>query len=183
MKVKFLLFALVFALAGVALAQGPPAMSGPDIMHGFHPPAALMSDWWNDPEVANELHLTPAQKQKLEQASTNLKLTMIDAGATAMKSYVRLTSQLDADQVDSAAFNQDLNAASAAAANLIKDVGQMVLTVRTTLTADQWHSLEAMHGRMRGHMEMHDGHGGMHGGMHEDMHPAPKPAQPRTPPQ
>ena len=186
MKLRFLLVALVLLLSvTVALAQNPPRPPSPDVpfMGGFHPPAALMSDWWNDPEVANDMRLTETQKKQLEQVSTNVKLTLIDAGATGLKSYVRLQALLDADQFDRAAYNQELDAASAAAARLIKDFGQMALTVRTTLTAEQWHKLEAM--KTAGRMRKHDGmgmHEGMHGGTHDHQHPAP-PAQPRTPSQ
>ncbi|MBZ5628664.1 MAG: periplasmic heavy metal sensor [Acidobacteriia bacterium] len=184
MKLKFMLVALVLLLAGTAaLAQNPPRPPSPDVpfMGGWHPPAALMSDWWNNPDVANELRLTEEQKKQLAQVSTNVKLTLIDAGATGLKSYVRLQALLDADQFDKSAYNQELDTASAAAGKLIKDFGQMALTVRTTLTAEQWHKLESMKaaGRMRPHDGMHDG---MHEGMHDHMH-TPPPAPPRTPPQ
>jgi Spy/CpxP family protein refolding chaperone len=156
MKLKLLIAAFILLVAGTAaLAQSPQRSPSPDMgfpMGGWHPPAALMSDWWNDPEIANELRLTEQQKRQLEQVSTNLKLTMIDAGATGLKSYVRLQSLLDADQFDKGAFNQELDAASAAAARLVKDLGQMALTVRSTLTAEQWHKLESMKARMRPHL-------------------------------
>ena len=42
-----------------------------------------------------------------------MKLTLIDAGATGLKSYVRLQALLDGDPFDRAAFNQELDAASA----------------------------------------------------------------------
>jgi Spy/CpxP family protein refolding chaperone len=179
---RLLVFALVLLLSGAsALAQNPqrPPHDVP-FMGGWNPPAALMSDWWNDPEIANDLRLTEAQKKQLEQVNTNLKLTLIDAGASGLKSYVRLQSLLDADQFDKTAYNQELDTASAAASRLIKDFGQMALTVRSTLTADQWHKLESLKaaGRMRPHVRME-----MHDGMHDGMHPAPKPSQPRTPPQ
>ncbi len=181
MKLKFLVVALIFVLVGASVqAQNPPRSSGPDVpfMHGWNPPAALSTDWWNDPEVANELRLTETQKRQLEQVSTNLKLTLIDAGASALKSYVRLQSLLDADQFDKAAYSQQLDAASTTAATLVKDLGQMALTVRTTLTAEQWHKLEAMKAAGRFHTRAR----GMHDRMHDDMHPS-RPPGPRTPPQ
>lgn len=163
MKPKLLIAAFILLLsATTAVAQSAPGSPSSDMgfpMGGWQPPAALMSDWWNNPEVANELHLTQPQKQQLEQVSTNLKLTVIDAGATALKSYVRLQAQLDADQLDRAAYNQELDAAAGALSRLVKDFGQMALTVRTTLTAEQWHKLETMKaaGRMRPRTSMHDG--------------------------
>ena len=159
-KLLLLAFVLLFSSASV-LAQNAPRPPSPNIpfMGGLHPPAALMSDWWNNPDVANELRLTDAQKKQLEGVNTDLKLTLIDAGATGLKSYVRLQSLLDADEFDKAAYNRELDSASAAAARLIKDFGQMALTVRTTLTAEQWHKLETMKaaGRMRPRTSMHDG--------------------------
>jgi Spy/CpxP family protein refolding chaperone len=154
MNLKSWLMALVLMLATASAgAQAPSPHPSPDVpfMGNFHPPAALSTDWWNDPEVANELRLTDAQKKQLEQVSTNLKLTLIDAGATGLKSYVRLESLLDNDPFDRDRFNQELDAASTAASRLVKDLGQMALSVRTTLTAEQWHKLEALKaaGRIR----------------------------------
>ncbi len=181
MKLRFLVVALVLLVAAGALqAQTPrPAPAVPPFMGNWHPPTALLTDWWNNPETANELRLTDAQKKQLEQVSTNVKLTLIDAGATGLKSYVRLQSLLDADPFDRAAFNQELDAASAAAGRLVKDFGQMAVTVRTTLTAEQWHKLEAM--KSAGRMRAHPHPDATHEGMHDHMH-AP-PAQPPAPPQ
>jgi Spy/CpxP family protein refolding chaperone len=181
MKLKFLVVTLVlFFAAGAVQGQTPrPAPNVPPFMGNWNPPAALTTDWWNNPEIANDLRLTEVQKKQLEQVSTNVKLTLIDAGATGLKSYVRLQSLLDSDPFDRAAFNQELDAASTAAGRLVKDFGQMAVTVRTTLTAEQWHKLESMKaaGRMRArpHPEGHDG-------MHEHMHQAP-PSSLQTPPQ
>jgi len=174
MKLKLLAIALVLLLvATLAVAQTPSRPPSPDVpfMGNWNPPAALSTDWWNNPEIANDMHLTEAQKKQLEQVSTNIKLTLIDAGATGLKSYVRLQSLLDTDPFDRAAFNQELDAASAAASRLVKAFGQMAVSVRTTLTAEQWHKLEAMKsaGRMRPrmHMDMHE---------QERMHQAPPPS-------
>jgi Spy/CpxP family protein refolding chaperone len=177
MKLKLSIAAIIVLLAAAAaLAQAPPPPS-PDVpfMQGWNPPAALMNDWWNDPDIVNELRLTDAQKRQLEQVSTNLKLTLIDAGATGLKSYVRLQSLLDADQFDRAAYNQQLDAASATAATLVRDLGQMALTIRTTLTAEQWHKLESMKaaGRMRQRSS---------NGMHQRRRSEP-PSSLRNPPQ
>src|SRR5438045_3481515 len=107
---KLLTIPLVLSLlATLAVAQTPSRPPAPDVpfMGNWNPPAALSTDWWNNPEVANDMHLTEAQKKQLEQVSTNIKLTLIDAGATGLKSYVRLQSLLDNDPFDRAAFNQE----------------------------------------------------------------------------
>jgi Spy/CpxP family protein refolding chaperone len=102
MKLKWLIAAFILLLStSAAVAQNPQRGPSPDMgfpMGGWQPPAALMGEWWNDPEIAADLRLTQPQKQQLEQVSTNLKLTLIDAGATGLKAYVRLQALLDADQ-------------------------------------------------------------------------------------
>jgi Spy/CpxP family protein refolding chaperone len=180
MKLKSLVVACVLLLAAAAVLaqQGPPSRP-PDVpfMGNWNPPAALSTDWWNDPEIATELRLTDAQKKQLEQVTTNFKLTLIDAGATGLKSYVRLQSMLDTDPFDRNAYNQELDAASSAVSRLVKDLGQMALSIRTTLTAEQWHKLEAMRaaGRMRPHPRP---------GMNPDRRPrSDPPSSLRTPPQ
>jgi len=105
--------------------------------------AGLFSEWWKNPELAAELRLTDAQKQQLEQASLSMKLAGIDALAGAGKSFVMLQSQLDADQFNESLYTQQVNHLSDAASRLIKDVGQAVLTMRKTLTAEQWRKLQA----------------------------------------
>ena len=182
MKPKFLVVTLVLFFAAVAVqAQTPrPAPGVPPFMGNWTPPAALSTDWWNNPDIANDLRLTETQKKQLERVSTNVKLTLIDAGATGLKSYVRLQSLLDADPFDSAAFNQELDAASSAASRLVKDFGQMAITVRTTLTAEQWHKLESM--KSAGRMRARPHPDGTHDGMHDHMHAAPPPSL-QTPPQ
>jgi Spy/CpxP family protein refolding chaperone len=188
MKIKLLVVALFFAAVAVQAQTPRPAPEMPPFMGNWNPPAALSTDWWNNPDVANELRLTEAQKKQLEQVSTNVKLTLIDAGATGLKSYVRLQALLDADPFDRAAFDRELEAGSAAASKVVKDFGQMAATVRTTLTAEQWHKLEALKsaGRMRPHPHPDGAHDGMHDHMHDHMqdhmHPAPPPST-TTPPQ
>lgn len=172
MKTKVIL--AVLWLTALAMAQAPaPARPSvpPDPMSWLHAAPALLGEWWKNPEVANELRLTEPQKKQLNEASMAMKLTLIDAGAAGLKSYVQLQSLLDADQLNEAAYNQQLDQIAGAASKLIRDVGQMALTVRRTLTAEQWHKLEAM--RQGGKFRERPGAPPMH--PHEPMPPRPAP--------
>ncbi len=176
-----IVLAIVVVAFGTATAQAPAPAPMPRPMPGpggdwmGHIPQMLGGDWWNNPDVANELKLTDQQKRQLEQANTNLQLALIDAGASGLKSFVHLQALLDADQLDTAAYTQQSNDMSAAASKLVKDLADTVLTVRKTLTAEQWRKLVAM--RASGHMRMHGGP--RPDGMmmrHDQMHP-PAPQQ------
>jgi Spy/CpxP family protein refolding chaperone len=151
------IFCLAMLLAATGMAQTPPdpqqghmsmrtGMPGMDMSI----PHALMGNWWRDPTVINELHLTEAQRNQLEQASVNLKLALIGAGANGATALVKAESALNSEQVDQAAYTQQVNALADAAARLVKDVGGSMLDMRKILTPDQWQKLQAM----RGHGEM-----------------------------
>jgi Spy/CpxP family protein refolding chaperone len=131
--------------AGHDMAMGMPGM---DWMASN---AGLFSEWWKNPEIASELHLTDAQKSQLDQASLSMKLAGIDALANAGKSLVSLQAQLESDQFSESVYGQQVDQLSSAASRLIKDVGQGVLTMRKTLTPEQWHKLQAwQHSRRPG---------------------------------
>ena len=136
---------------GMHMGAGMPGMN----MQG---PQQILTEWWRNPGIANELHLTDAQKHQLEQISLTMKLSAIDGVAGAAKAYVQLRANLDADQVDDSAYNKQMADFSAAASQLIKNFGQSVLAVRKVLSAEQWNKLREiqhhhdMMGRMGGHM-------------------------------
>jgi Spy/CpxP family protein refolding chaperone len=168
MKVKGIVTILVLMLAAVALAQTPAPMPAPapgapqhrmgpppggmgmgmgmgmDMGNLMRPHMQLLAQWWKNPEVASELRLTEAQIKQLDQANMNTRLALIDAAADALKAHTRAQALLDADQLDEAAYNQQVTAISTDAANLVKTFGQMGLTIRRVLTPEQWKKLEAV---------------------------------------
>ena len=146
---RFLSVLMLSLLMGsMAVAQTPGAVQrGP--MPGFNvqPPRALTDNWWRDPEVMNELHLTDAQRKQLEQTSVNMKLSVIGALATGASAFVKGESALNADQVDEAVYNQQVTAAADAASNLVKDAAGTMLAMRKILSGEQWRKLESMRRR------------------------------------
>lgn len=139
---------LSLMMCSMAVAQTPGAVQrGP--MPGFNvqPPRALTDNWWRDPEVMNELHLTDAQRKQLEQTSVNMKLSVIGALATGASAFVKGESALNADQVDEAVYNQQVTAAADAASKLVKDAAGTMLAMRKILSGEQWRKLESMRRR------------------------------------
>lgn len=175
MKGKAILLLLVLLLATLALAQtsapppgqpehrmemehrtgpmpatGLPMGMGMDMGKFMGPSMELLGEWWKNPEVVTELRLTDAQVKQLEQANLNTRLTLIDSAADGLKAFTRAQALIDSDQFDEAAYNQQVTALSTAAANLVKNLGQTVLTTRRVLSPEQWKKLEALrHGRRR----------------------------------
>lgn len=111
---------------------------------GFTPPAGLFDPFWNDPAFTAELHLTDAQRKQLQDAALTQRLALIDGGADALKAFTRLSAILDADQLDDAAYQQQLDNLAGATGKIVKDLAEMVVSPRRVLTAEQWRKLQAL---------------------------------------
>jgi len=67
-------------------------------------PEGLMDDFWSDPAMVADLHLTGEQRKRLQMHRSHRKLALIDSGADALKGFVWLSSILDAEPFDDAAM-------------------------------------------------------------------------------
>jgi Spy/CpxP family protein refolding chaperone len=143
---------MLTAQTNVTVAPGtnPPATAtgitapGFPFPGGFNPPAGLFDQFWNDSAIAAELHLTDVQRKQLQDAALIQRLSLIDGGADALKALARLSALLEADQLDEAAYKQQLNDLAAASGKLIQEVGEMVASPRRVLTVEQWRKLQAL---------------------------------------
>ncbi len=127
--------------------QGTPAgitAPGFPFPSGFNPTAGLFDQFWNDPACIAELHLTDAQRKQLKDASLTQSLSLIDRGADALKAFTRLSALLEADQLDDAAYKQQLEILAAAAGKLVLDLGEMTVSTRRVLTLEQWRKLQSL---------------------------------------
>ncbi|HUO60584.1 MAG TPA: hypothetical protein VMU24_07930 [Candidatus Acidoferrales bacterium] len=152
------LIAAVLMLSLTTMAQtdartGPPAHGpstpaaippGLPFPGGFTPPAGLFDEFWTDPAVDSELHLTEAQRKQLREAALNQRLALIDAGADALKAFARLAAIYEVDQLDEAAYKQEVNALAAASGKVVQDLGEMAIAPRRVLTTEQWRKLESL---------------------------------------
>ena len=124
---------------GPATGITPPGFSLPG---GFNPAAGLFDEFWNDPACTAELHLTDVQRKQLQDAALTQRLSLIDGGADALRALARLSALLEADQLDDAAYKQQLNNLAVATGKLVQDVGEMIISPRRALTVEQWRKLQ-----------------------------------------
>ena len=125
-------------------ASAGPAVPGFPFPGGFNPPAGLFDQFWNDPAIAAELRLSDAQRKQLQAAALAQQLSLIDGGADGLKAFARLSALLDADQLDDAAYKQQINNLAAVAGKLVQDVGDMAAAPRRVLTLEQWRKLQSL---------------------------------------
>ena len=124
---------------GTTAGITPPGFGLPE---GFNPSAGLFEQFWNDPACTAELHLTDAQRKQLQDAALTQRLALIDGSADGLKAFTRLAALMEADQLDDAAYQQQLNNLAAAAGKLVRDLGEMTVSPRRVLTLEQWRKLQ-----------------------------------------
>jgi Spy/CpxP family protein refolding chaperone len=126
--------------------QTSPAVTAPGFPFpgGFNPPAGFLEQFWNDPAISAELHLTDQQRKQLQDAALNQHLALIDGGADALKAVARLSAILQADQLDDLAYKQQLDNLASASGKIVRDLGEMVVSPRRVLTPEQWKKLQTL---------------------------------------
>jgi periplasmic protein CpxP/Spy len=165
---------LVAPTTGVAkaaeTAQGPggfgPGDGGPEgmgPMGGHRPPMegafrmGPMGRWWNNPEVAKKVGLSPEQQKKMDDIFQQHRLKLIDQHAAVQKEEAILQPLIEADQPDEGKVLAQIDRVAQARAELEKSVARMLLGLRRELTPEQWKTFhEIAQQRRRGE----GGHGG-----------------------
>ena len=127
-----------------AAASATMASPGFSLPGGIQPPAGLFDQFWNDPACASQLHLTDDQRKQLQAASLTQRLSLIDGGADAMKAFVKLSAILEAEPLDDAAYQKQLDEFAAASGKLVQSLGTMAVTPRRVLSTEQWNKLRSL---------------------------------------
>lgn len=131
---KMLFIVLGLCCAGSMAAQ---ALGGPP----FDVPPGR---WWDRPAVAQELGLSPEQKAKLEQLTTERLKAMIDARAAVEKAEVELRLLAEKEPLDVRKVREAFAALQQARQKLEVERFEMLLAVRQTLSAEQWNKLRTV---------------------------------------
>ncbi len=179
---KFLPLLLLVATACMqpALAGTPtPSLPG----EGGEGPEGM---WWKNSEIVQKLGLSQAQVSQIEQIFYQYRLKLIDLHADVEKQEAMLQPLIEADQPDEAKVSAQLDQLLAARARLEKANTMMMLSIRRTLSVEQWKRLQAMQReregwemRERREMEMRERREReMQERMRKERQPAPAPRPP-----
>lgn len=158
---KTILGALLLSLvSSFGFAQKPPSApppGGPSMIRKERPRENVtyfrreLGAWWKNSKIAEKLHLTDAQIKQLEDAFYQHRLKLIDMGAAMEKSDMELQHLLNADTVNEAAVNAQVDKVLAARGAVEREMTMMTLTFRKILTTEQWKELQSIRGE-----QMHD---------------------------
>jgi protein CpxP len=142
-------------LAGTAFAQDPSAAGGPGGPGGggfgehrppFERAMGGMGDhgrWWNNPQVAERLKLTDAQRKAMDDTLQQHKETLVDLRGTLQKAELELEPMMKQDQPNESEILAQIDKVAQARAELEKANARFLLAIRSKLTPDQWKQMEA----------------------------------------
>ena len=163
-KATFLTVILMFALFGIAVAEGPscgPRAHG----HGKEQPDLPGGKWWKMPQRAQKLALTEDEKENLDTMYLQHRRQMIDLDAQVAKERLELEHLLESTEFDPDACMERFKAVQNAHSNLATERFKFLVQVRELIGVERFQQLktEIRHHRMRGrHGGRHHGRGGMH---------------------
>ena len=109
---------------------------------GFH--VGPHGRWWNNPEWAQKLGLTPDQQKRMEAVFEQSRPSLMDLSSTVHKEETAVEPLLAADQPDEGKILAQIDRVAQARAELEKAYGRMLLGLRRVLTPDQWKTLRPM---------------------------------------
>lgn len=147
--------------------DGPPPGPG---RHGDHDggpgrPGAMHLQlgppgrWWNDPDMARRVGLSPEQQKKMDEIFTANRLKLIDLFATVQKEETIMEPLVAADPPDENKVLGQIDRVAQARAELEKANARMLFELLRQLTHDQFVKLQSER------PAMHHGERGPHGGM------------------
>jgi Spy/CpxP family protein refolding chaperone len=127
----------------VPLRRAMPLPMGDAVTPAPHPPGDL-GKWWKSTEIVKELALTDQQVSQIEQTFLEHRLKLIDLKADVERNEARLQPLIEADTVDEVKISAQLDQMLTARSRLEKANIMMMLSIRKTLSVDQWKKLEAI---------------------------------------
>jgi len=105
--------------------------------------------WWHMPQVSEDLHITDAQIQKLDELFLDNRRKLIDLKSEVEKERLELGNILEREPLDEAAVTAQFKDLQAARTNLSAERLRFILEVRRILTPEQFRQLGATYRQFR----------------------------------
>lgn len=98
--------------------------------------------WWNRPEVARDLKLTPAQREQIRATVRQFRPHLLNVRVAVNQAEESLAMQFNRVPVDPAKANEAIERLVDARSDLTRTLSQLSLKLRLILTEDQWQELQ-----------------------------------------
>lgn len=131
----FVLVLLIVFLPATVMAQG--------MMRG---------KWWNNNSMAEELHLTDSERNRLDEKYVEGRRKMIDLKSAVEKERLELDIALDNPDADKARINEHYTRLEKARAELSKARFDLIIEMRDIIGVERFQTLQDMHRSRRDSM-------------------------------
>jgi Spy/CpxP family protein refolding chaperone len=98
--------------------------------------------WWNRPEIARNLNLTPVQRQQIRAVVQQYRPHLINVRSEVVQAEQELAQQFNRNPVDAAKANGAIERVVDARSDLTRTLSQLSLKLRLVLTEQQWQELQ-----------------------------------------
>jgi Spy/CpxP family protein refolding chaperone len=119
-------FILALLASGTLLAQMPKGIYA----------------WWNRPEIARNLNLTPTQREQIRAAVQQYRPHLLNVRAEVNQAEQALAEQFNRNPVNPAKTNEAIERLVDARSDLTRTMTQLSLKLRLVLTEQQWEELQ-----------------------------------------
>src|ERR1700677_3337440 len=99
--------------------------------------------WWNNPEIAERLELTDAQRKSMDDTMQQHRETLVDLRGSLEKAELELEPMMKQDQPNESEILAQIDKVAQARAELEKANARFLLAIRSKLTPDQWKQMQA----------------------------------------
>ena len=119
-------FILALLASGTLLAQMPKGIYA----------------WWNRPEIARNLNLTPTQREQIRATVQQYRPHLLNVRSEVNQAEQALAEQFDRNPVNPAKTNEAIERLVDARSDLTRTLTQLSLKLRLVLTEQQWEELQ-----------------------------------------
>jgi Spy/CpxP family protein refolding chaperone len=98
--------------------------------------------WWNRPEIARNLNLTPTQREQIRAVVQQYRPHLLNVRSEVDQAEQALAEQFDRNPVNAAKTNEAIERLVDARSDLTRTLTQLSLKLRLVLTEQQWEELQ-----------------------------------------
>jgi len=139
----FVLIASAAAMDQSGLPPATPNSDAPPPRH-MHMPALgpVGGDWWKNSEIAQQINLTDAQKQQIQQIFSDHRSNLVVLRGNFENEEGKLRSLVNQDPPQDEQVIAQVDQVTAARGKLDREFAAITLAFRKVLSGDQWKQLQ-----------------------------------------
>jgi len=141
---SFATFLLIASAAATDQSAPPSAASSGEPPRHMHMPALgpVGGDWWKNSEIAQQINLTDAQKQQIQQIFSDHRSNLVSLRGNFESEEGKLRNLVNQDPPQDDQVLAQVDQVTVARGKLDREFAAITLAFRKVLSGDQWKQLQ-----------------------------------------